>query len=207
MTKNIDAHSQAIRSPLLPAPRAAASKLLERRLFFLEVLKGWRKIGAIVPSSRFLVKKVLCQAHVQNAKVVVEFGAGTGTVTGELLKKMNPKGELFVFETNKAFCNILASRYRDARLRIINASAENFKEYLENRKIDCVVSTLPLSLLPKNRVRRFLTEVKSVLRQHGEYVQALFVPLTPLLKGYFAAVSVSFTPLNLPPVFVYRCRN
>ena len=72
-------------------------------LFLRNYLKHPRMLGAMIPSSRFVVDEVLGKVDWDRAKVIVEYGPGVGTFTTEILKRMRPDAALIVFELNKDF--------------------------------------------------------------------------------------------------------
>jgi phospholipid N-methyltransferase len=50
--------------------------------------------------------------------------------------------------------------------------------------------------------------VKEVLKPEGVYVQFQYaLKSKKLMEKHFSKVSISFTPFNLPPAFVYACRK
>ena len=56
---------------------------------------------------------------------------GQGVFTNEILKLIDPKCKLLVFEVNKAFCQKLRQEIKDDRVIIINESAEKIVDYLD----------------------------------------------------------------------------
>ena len=63
--------------------------------------------GTIIPSSRFLVKKMLYEIDFSKADVIVELGPGNGVITKNILKKLHAKAVLICFEINDSFYNEL----------------------------------------------------------------------------------------------------
>ena len=65
-------------------------KTLNGRVKFLyEFIKKPSEVGSITPSSKFLTKELTKQINYTKARHIVEFGAGTGCVTKEILKRLN----------------------------------------------------------------------------------------------------------------------
>lgn len=132
---------------------------------------------------------------------MVEFGAGTGPVTREILKELPADACLTCFEINSNFCRCL-EQIRDPRLRIINDDAQNCERYIEGA--DCVVSGLPLTLFSKQAVEQIL----SISSKSAKYIQLQYTPvLSREIRRYFPIVTLAFVPRNLPPAFVYVCRR
>jgi phospholipid N-methyltransferase len=131
---------------------------------------------------------------------VVEFGAGTGPVTREILKRLPKNGHLTSFEINPDLCRCL-KRIGDSRLRVINDDAARCERYVE--RPDCVVSGLPLALFD----REAKEEILAIARKSGRYIQLQYTPvLVNEIKRYFPDVRLKFVPQNFPPAFLYVCR-
>ncbi len=161
----------------------------------------------MVPSSPFLVRKMLSKVDFDSARLVMELGPGTGPLTKEILKRLHPDGRLIVVESNETFC-VMLRKIGDARLRVECVSAEELSRVLDGQKADVVVSGLPLAVIDREAVRNILGAVKEVLAPGGIFVQFQYsLASKKLLKTFFKEVSVDFTPANVPPAFVYVARN
>ena len=57
-------------------------------LFAKNFVKYPKLLGSVVPSSPFLVNHLLSFINWEQARVIVEYGPGVGTITGEILKRM-----------------------------------------------------------------------------------------------------------------------
>ena len=165
----------------------------------------------MTPSSRFLVRKMLRSIDFSKAKVLVELGPGTGCFTKEILKQMLPDAHLMVFETNKAFCDSLEQKMPDARMHIVNDSAEKIGEYLEKFHLgqaDIVLSGLPLTNIPEPIKSNIVSESARCLKPEGIYTQYQYLTTAKkVLKKFFKNVKVRWTPANFPPAFYYVCTN
>jgi len=81
-----------------PKPTSAQTWLFARNF-----LKHPNMLGWFLPSSRFLVERVLRQVDWVRARIIVEYGPGVGTFTWEILRRMRPDAILIALETNGAF--------------------------------------------------------------------------------------------------------
>ena len=183
---------------------------MSKRDFFSAFLKQGNTVGAVAPSSKFLVKKMVEPIDFSTVKCIVEYGPGTGTITLELLKRMPEDSILLAFEINREFCDKLAE-INDPRIKIISDSAEHLAEYLiQNKieKVDYIVSSLPFAMIPNSIVKNILSVTKKVLGTTGTYIQYQY-SLNALrkLKSTFKNVDLNFTPMNIPPAFVFVCKN
>ncbi|MES2593267.1 MAG: methyltransferase [Bacteroidota bacterium] len=178
--------------------------------FFSEFLKEGSKIGSITPSSKFLVKKMVEPIDFSIVKCIVEFGAGTGNITIGLLDRMPEDAILLAFEINKEFCETL-EEIRDPRLKIISDTAENLNDYLTEyhiEKADYIVSSLPFAMIPNDVVKNILGVATKVLKPTGAFIQYQYsLNAYKKLRDTFKKVELSFTPMNIPPAFIFTCTN
>jgi phospholipid N-methyltransferase len=72
----------------------AISRFPSRReqwaLFAKNFFQHPKMLGSLIPSSRFLIQRLLRQIDWDQAQVLVEYGPGVGTFTGEILRHMRP---------------------------------------------------------------------------------------------------------------------
>lgn len=173
--------------------------------FTREFFKDWRSIGSVTPSSRFLVKTMIRGVDFKRAEVIVELGPGSGSITLELLKRMKANSKLIVFETSKSFCREL-KKIDDSRLLIHNESAVDLEEYLQGYNVDYIISGIPLATLSSRDKDKLLKSSNKVLASKGYFVQFQYsIESLKDLKNIFEKVYIDFTPLNLPPAFVFSC--
>lgn len=197
------------------------------RTFTSEAFGDLRTTSAIVPSSRYLAQAMLEPLPLARAKVVVEFGPGTGVLTQGLLSSMTADATLLAFEINPRFQQYLRQRFPDRRLVVVNSSAESLEAELEQRgvtRVDAAVSSLGITFLSNGQrhavlggLTRFLDK-DSVFTQY-HYVHGLLpwferengrltrFRATELLSQYFRSVERRFVWRNVPPAFVFICRQ
>ncbi|HAP01681.1 MAG TPA: hypothetical protein DCQ93_07140, partial [Bacteroidetes bacterium] len=84
---------------------------------FLNQFLENKKVGAVMPSSRYLVREMIKPIDFSKAHLIVEYGPGHGNITKEILKKMLPDAKLLVFEINPPFIEEL-EKIKDNRLHI-----------------------------------------------------------------------------------------
>lgn len=177
--------------------------------FIKEFFKEKKTVGAIAPSSKFLMKKMLKPIDFDQAKCIVELGPGNGVFTKGLLDKMRTDAKLFSFELNENFYNLINDEIKDHRLTLLNESAEHIGEILRSHQIekaDYIVSSLPLAVIPNDIKNRILDAAVNFLSPEGKYIQFQYsLNAKKLLEERFDSVKIDFTPVNIPPAFVYRC--
>jgi len=168
-------------------------------LFACESFKHPKQVGTFVSSSRHVGKRMAQQLN--GEMHVLEFGAGTGSITTEILKHLPTNGRLTCFEINPRFCDQLR-KIEDRRLKVINDDAKNAKNYLDYA--GCIVSALPLTIADKNS-REQILEIAS---KASTFIQLQYTPfLAKRLKALFPEVRTKFVLFNIPPVFIYICNG
>ncbi len=178
--------------------------------FFKEAVSSFKTTGTINPSSKYLINDCLKDVNFGENQTILEFGAGNGCITQELLNRNSNNSQLISFEVNPKFFNYCENAFKSYdNFTIVNHSAVNFEEVLERysiKKVDYIVSSLPLTLLDEKDVIVLLEKIPNFLKQDGCFVQYQYsLEKYRLLKQKFSRVKVDFTLINVPPSFVYKC--
>jgi phospholipid N-methyltransferase len=190
-------------------PNRVKSRRKQMALFALNFFKHPRMLGSIIPSSRFLIERVLRQVDWQRARVIVEYGPGVGTFTSEILRRMRPDALLVVLETNPEFVEFLRESIPDRRLRVVHGSAAEVGEVLAREgeaHADYVISGIPFTTLPSQVRQDVLRHTHDVLKPDGVFLVYQF---SPKVLGYlqpFFRVTRSFEPWNILPAQLFYCR-
>lgn len=178
--------------------------------FFVEYIKHPKTIGAVAPSSKYLAEKMIENIDFGNCSAIVEYGAGTGVFTSEIVKKlMRGCAQFFVIEQNEYFYNILNKKFGKYRgVHIIHGDARNLKKYMRNYNIDSVdyiISGLPFASLPSDVSDTILSSTRRILSKNGgkfiTFQYTLFK--RKLFERFFDIESISVALRNLPPAFVF----
>lgn len=179
-------------------------------LFGRNFLKHPRMLGSVIPSSRFLIDKVLAPVDWNRARVLVEFGPGVGTITHHILKRMHPSARLIVMEMNQDFVTYLRDTIQDPRLEVFSGSAADIGKVLAERglgKADYVFSGIPFSTMPEEVRTSIVRSTAEATSPDGAFVVYQF---SPKVRGYleraFASVTTGFEALNVPPAQIFVCR-
>ncbi len=180
----------------------------DHRFAFLQgFLKSPMEVGSIIPSSRFLERRIVRSAEVGRAKLVVELGPGTGGTTRALLKAMDPGARLVAIEVNPRFVALLR-RIRDPRLIVHEGSAAEIGEVLAHYGLpapDVILSGIPFSTMKRSVAMAILRSVHDALEPGGLFVgYQVRDRIGTLGREVFGRPHVQMELLNVPPMRVYR---
>ena len=187
------------------------SATLDRQRRFLGTLvKEPFSVGAVAPSSRRLANHMV--ADIVPGSRVIELGAGTGALTRAILDSGVNASDLLVIEQNEAFSEMLRKRFPG--VAVITGNALGLKRHADALPgpVDFVVSGLPLLLFTPGRKLRLLYQVFSVLTEGGAFHQFTYGGRCPVERAVLRrlgleATLLRFTPMNVPPAFVYRLQR
>ena len=182
--------------------------------FFKQFLAHPKEVGAFAASSKYLADTVTEVAGVPEAETVVEFGAGTGTITQVLQKKLREDALFFALEINPEF--VEAFRNCLPGLEIIEGSAEDTPRFLRERgreTCDSIVSGLPWAAFDEPLQDRLLGAALDSLRPGGKFATYMYISSVVLPSGrrFKKKLESRFSKAgrsrvcwkNLPPAIVY----
>ena len=163
-----------------------------------------------MPSSRYLIDRLLRPIDFSVASSIVELGVGTGCITRALLQRMGPECRLTSVEVDEEFVDA-CSGIEDPRLTLIHACATDLKKVLCDAgvaEVDHIVSSVPLSILDDTIADAILESAQACLRPGGMFLQYQYSPsYLRRLSARYGDVRVGFTLRNVPPAFIYECVN
>ena len=168
-------------------------------------------IGSIIPSSRFLVERLLQQVEWNRTRVVVEYGPGVGNITREILKRLPPDAALIAIEMNKDFVRLLRDQNHDHRLKVVHGSAVNVRRVLKrfgHCGADYIISGIPYTTLPEDVRVHVMHESRAALNGGGALLIYQFTrAVLPYLRREFGDVRTDFEPLNVLPAQLFTCEK
>lgn len=168
-------------------------------------------LGSLIPSSRFLVDRLLGKIDWKRARTIVEYGPGVGTITGRILERMSPHTRLVVFEMNEDFVSYLKRSFPDRRLHVVHGSAERVQQELERLKLDgadYIISGIPFTTMPVPLRERIMRESRRALNPGGSVLVYQFTrAVLPHLRTHFEHIDQDFEPLNILPARLFYCRR
>jgi phospholipid N-methyltransferase len=178
-----------------------------RVLFLQDFFKRPREVGSIIPSSRFLERRIVRCAELRDASTVVELGPGTGGTTRAVLHAMRPDAQLLVIEINWRFARMIRNSVRDPRLLVHRGNAAHIAEILEERSFgapDVVLSGIPFSTMPHDVGIEILQAVHGSLTPGGRFVAYQVRDRVETLgRKVFGPARIQTELLNVPPMRVF----
>jgi phospholipid N-methyltransferase len=187
--------------PLIPQP--------DHPIAFLRgFLERPKEVGSIIPSSRWMERRITRTAEIATSKLIIELGPGTGGTTKALLQAMAPDATLLAIEINPGFCELLTETIQDPRLIVHEGSAADIPEALAKHDLSApnvVLSGIPFSTMPKELGLSIIRSVKASLAPGGRFVAYQFRDVVHTLgKQVFGSARTQLELLNVPPMRVYR---
>jgi phospholipid N-methyltransferase len=191
------------------AAKKAAVRTSSIALFARNFFKYPAMLGAVVPSSPFLVNDMMNQVDWERARVLVEYGPGVGTFTRQILKRMRLDATLLAIELNADFVEYLRSNIRDARFRVVHGSAARVRSLMAEENLapaDCIISSLPYRNMADSQRREILEESRLALKSEGSMVLFQYTrTLQPYLESSFSSVKLNFQLFNILPALIFHC--
>ena len=178
-----------------------------RFTFFSEFLKHPLQVASIIPSSRFVERRIVETAGVDFAKSIIELGPGTGGTTRAILNAMAPQARLLSIEINPRLYE-LVTRIRDERFIAHNGSAEDLPEILSAYGVgipEVLISGIPFSTISRSSGSKILEAISSVLAPGGRFVAyQVSSHVASICRPFLGTAQVEVQLFNIPPLRIYR---
>ena len=168
-----------------------------------DIIKKLRTKGAIAPSSRFLVNKMLSKIDYTQDLDILQLGFGNGVFTKEIIRRSTTNSSLTIFEVDK---NCRKYKLDNKRITYVEDSAEKISLYFEDKKFDHIISTLPFASLQREVSQNIFKEIKQHLKKNGKFLQFQYSLFSrkDFNKLCKEKPKIDFELLNLPPAFIYE---
>lgn len=178
-----------------------------RFAFFQEFLRHPLQVASIIPSSRFLERRVVATAGVHCARTIVELGPGTGGTTRAILHAMGQKARLLSIEINQHL-HTLVCRIQDDRLIAHLGNAQELSQIISMYRLgspEVVISGIPFSTLSHTSGSQILKAISSTLSPGGCFVAyQVSKRVASVCRPFLGKGQVEIHFLNIPPLRVYR---
>ena len=174
---------------------------------FLKTFLKDLDVGAVCPTSRYGVRRVLKRMNFEKRLVVVEYGPGTGAFTSQLLERLTPDSKLLLIEKNEDFIRVLGNRFgHDPRIHLFQGSAEDVESFLKisgETQADYILSGIPFSRIPPPQTSSILSATKRSLRKGASFLVYQYMPsIKRVLSSVFSQTTMKFILYNFPPIFL-----
>ncbi|MFC1842681.1 class I SAM-dependent methyltransferase [Candidatus Dependentiae bacterium] len=194
--------------------------------FFSAIFRNPKRIGAALPSSRFLANKITKHIATKDCPIkVLEVGAGTGVFTEKILQKLAKDDILDVIEIDPGLCDLLKEKFK--KHTNVHVHCLSVLEWSPEYKYDFIVSGLPFNSFGAAFVQDVLDAYKKIIKTGGvlsyfEYMWASgikkFFLTSEKKQDFLQNVNIrkdfikqfgfdrDFVFLNIPPAYVYYLR-
>ncbi len=183
--------------------------------FFLSAIMSPLDIGALCSSSSSLASCIVDVSNFQPNEKIIEVGAGTGAITAEINSRLPYNGNFTSVEKNSKFAGLIRERFQ-GKVEVIEADIRDIdRDHFG--EIDCLISSLPMTLWKNDLQKDIITSMHSLLASHGRMI--FFSYLTSNIFGgknmLLSNLSESFSTVreykivwkNTPPAKIYICTN
>ena len=182
--------------------------------FMCAALVKFRQTGAIVPSQRFLIGKMLAPVPETYSGRIIELGAGSGALTLRLAARC-PEARIVACEINPALARNTRHNLDRAgingRVDVVSDSAEHLLSEMGRRgmdKVDYVISGIPLGNLPADRALALIQAISRVVRRGGMYIQFQYSLMDrKRIRSRFKILRTVPVLLNIPLAVVYYAQR
>ena len=171
------------------------------------------QLGAILPTSSSAARLIAKAISSSETNLVLELGAGTGTVTQALIRNGVLEQNLVLVEINREFCNILENKYPKAKI-VCEDVLDFFQDVdrFAETKFDAIISGLPLLSIGKAQRELICDLCIKNLSDQGHFVQITYFlrcsfPASIVRKYNLKAKFSGLAFFNFPPAFVWDIRR
>ena len=194
-----------------PAPRLLRylAALAKNTLVYIKNFIEDRDVASVMPSSPFLVRRMVEKMDLGGGEVVVEYGPAAGVFSRSILRDMGPEGRLILIETNADFVRRLREQFgNDPRVEIFEEPAQDVARLLDQagaEKADYILSGIPFSFLDSEASHALIAATRETLVPGGAFlVYQHRAHMSRLLPQHFEHIEEGYELLNVPPMHTYR---
>jgi phosphatidylethanolamine/phosphatidyl-N-methylethanolamine N-methyltransferase len=209
--------------------------LASNRIFLQNMARDFKRTGAVAPSSKALAQSITGElAHqYRHPATVLEVGAGTGSITEEIVRHISSGDSLDVFEIDRRFASLIRHRIKeDPAFRDVESDIRVFNKPIESierkPRYDFIISCLPFTNFHPDAVRDIFEIYRAVLKPGGvcSFYEYLFMRravriisgklqerrrvagVSLVVRNYIATYSYKHDVVfrNLPPAMVHHIR-
>lgn len=188
---------------------------MSKKLFIEKFLSDNKQTWAILPSSKFLAKKIINKQDLLSSNIIIELWAWSWVFTKrifELLGKEITNKQILIIEKDPDFYQLLIKKMPTYSKYIYNIDLLDINELLEEKwikNVDLIISWLPFKSLPKELfdflIFEFLTKH---INKGSKFIQfSYFSNFWDSLATFFKNIKVEKCLLNIPSAYIFTCTN
>lgn len=157
--------------------------LIETFIMVKRVLQNPTEVGGVAPLSNAVCQEIVSKIPVaDNPLYILEVGAGCGTTTEHIIKKMKPCDQLILIEIDPEMCQFLKNRYKN--YQNITVHCCSILDWQSDQKYDFIISTLPFNSFDVSFVQQTVDVLKRVAK-FGCVISYVECPIVRQLFKYF----------------------
>ncbi|MEP7321855.1 MAG: rRNA adenine N-6-methyltransferase family protein [Saprospiraceae bacterium] len=177
-----------------------------RDSFISQSLKNIRTIEPEQRISPYMCKEIIKQWSGKGSIVILELNAGEGSISKQILKKLNPDSRLISLEADVTFCKILRE-INDNRHTVIQVDVldSNFAlTSLPIGQVDIIISAVPFMHSSEEQITKIVQDSYDRLTDDGKFIQVQYSSAAKkLYEKILGVVQIKFLPFNVPPAFLF----
>ncbi len=175
-------------------------------VFFRSLLRNPLSVGAVAPSSPRLSRLVASSVDV-GSSIILEVGAGTGSITEALLHRGVKPDRLVVIERDVRLAAYLQDRFPRVQVHCgdaLHASSMLEDEHVGN--VQTLLSSLPIRNFKPAEQIALVKAMMKTLAPTGQLIQYTYAPCCPIPSAELGlkAECLGRVWRNLPPAAVWR---
>ena len=179
-------------------------------LFFKRVLANPTRIGYIVPSSPFLIRRTAGLVDFSQDLTLVELGPGEGCHTRGIVRRMSAGSRLVLIELDPHLAEHLQQQFsHDRRVEVVQADAMALSETLTALGVgdpDYIISGIPFTIMDGSLRERMLANIALSM---GEQTRLILYQASTRIARHrlFELVRSQHCLFNVPPLHVMELRK
>ncbi len=173
-------------------------------MFYKNLFKNFRNIGACAPSTQYLAAAIAHSLPENFQGMLLELGVGTGNITRGLLKRKIAQKNIIGIESSIDFIQFLRPIYPG--VTFIHGDAKDLSKLIKHVDVPiaAIVSSLPLRAMKKDSLSKIINQIDLVLMPGGYYIQyTYFMKKNPIAtQSGYRHVKSRYVWANFPPARV-----
>ncbi|AIY08785.1 phospholipid methyltransferase [Paenibacillus polymyxa] len=177
-------------------------------VFLQRFIKYPKRVGSILPSSRFLASKMVQSVPWDDITTIAELGSGTGAITRFIKPQINRSTKVLLFEMDEKMRDDLKTNYPNFSCFPNACHLTKTMNQKGINSLDCIISGLPFFNFKSELRETLLNQINEALKPGGKFIAFQYsLQMKKYLSEKFIIDKIDFVPLNFPPAFVYTCHK